>query len=78
MAELKKGQHVQFFRTHDKSTPLTGKVVSIEGDLVHIQTDEAKGSVSRLETAHATDVTLIAKEEATEEKHDHTHGRKSA
>jgi len=56
---FKVGQRVRCFRPHDKSTPLTGTIKAIpEGDedIVHVTTDEANGSVSRLETIGASDV----------------------
>lgn len=68
--EIKKGQRVNFFRTHDKTTKLVGKVVDFVEGLVHIKTEAPEGSVSRLEEAHPADVTPIADEEkpAEEEK----------
>jgi hypothetical protein len=59
---FKVGQRVTCFRPHDKSTPLTGTIKAIpEGDedIVHVVTDEGNGSVSRLETIGASDVTPL-------------------
>jgi hypothetical protein len=66
---LKVGQRVTFFRTHDKAVQFTGKITRIypgDEDCVDIKTEAGNGSVSRLETAHAADVTVI--EEAPKDK----------
>lgn len=62
-ANFKKGQRVKFYRTHDKFNQLSGTVVGIAGgddDLVDVKSDEGNGSVSRVETVHASDVTFVA------------------
>jgi len=59
---LKVGQKVKFFRPNDKATPLTGTITKIydgDDDVVDIKTDAGNGSVSRVETAHAPDVTVV-------------------
>lgn len=56
------GDRVQFFRSHDKSNVLTGTIVKVhagDDDLVDIKTDAANGSISRIETVHASDVSGI-------------------
>ena len=67
--ELKAGQRVKFYRTHDKQTPLTGVIVDADQDepLVIIKTDEGNGSMSRIEEAHPSDVTVVAGEAAKTE-----------
>jgi hypothetical protein len=60
VSQIRLGQAVKFYRSHDKSTPLTGTVVGVQknGNMVRIKTDEANGSVSRVEEAHCDDVTF--------------------
>lgn len=61
-ANLNVGQRVKFFRTHDKSTELIGTVTRVhpgDDDLVDVKTEAGKGSVSRTEVAHASDVTVL-------------------
>jgi hypothetical protein len=73
-SNLAVGQWVEFYRTHDKHTKLRGKIARIHpgaDDLVDVRTTPGNGSVSRLETASASDVTVIerpanAKEEEGE------------
>jgi hypothetical protein len=64
---FKVGQRVKFYRTHDKSTQLTGAIVRVwpgEEDLVDVKTEAGNGSISRVETAHAADVTPALTESA--------------
>jgi hypothetical protein len=59
---FKAGDRVECYRTHDKSTKLTGTIVGqAEGDAdqVLVKTDAANGSVSRIEQVDARDVTPI-------------------
>lgn len=70
MASFKPGQRVKFFRLHDKATELLGVVVKEVKGLLHIKTDAGKGSVSRIEEAHPSDVRPLddAKEAESETK----------
>ncbi|HKM99450.1 MAG TPA: hypothetical protein VJX23_02955 [Candidatus Binataceae bacterium] len=60
---LKVGQRVKFYRTHDKATPLEGTISSIsendDEDLVTVQTVAGNGSISRREEADAADVSVL-------------------
>lgn len=64
--EFKPGQRVSFFRLHDKATKLFGTVVKDVKGFLHIETEAANGSVSRIEEADPKDVTAAAAEEAAE------------
>lgn len=65
---LKSGQRVTFRPTHAKEQKLTGKVKRVHkgGDAVDVTSDADNGSVSRVYTVHADDVTAI-EEESDEE-----------
>ena len=64
--QFKAGQRVSFFRLHDKATKLFGTVVKDVKGFLHIKTDAANGSVSRIEEADPNDVTAVAEEKAAE------------
>lgn len=64
--QFKAGQRVSFFRLHDKATKLFGTVVKDVKGFLHIKTDAANGSVSRIEEADPKDVTAVAEEKAAE------------
>ena len=61
ISQLRPGQAVKFFRSHDKQTALTGTIVAVQknGNMVRVKTDPAGGSVSRIEEAHCDDVTVL-------------------
>lgn len=61
--ELEVGQRVEFFRSHDKQTKLTGTIVKVHDgpeDVVDVKSDAGNGSVSRVDTVHAFDVKLLS------------------
>lgn len=64
--EFKAGQRVSFFRLHDKATRLFGTVVKDVKGFLHIETEAANGSVSRIEEADPKDVTAVAEEKTAE------------
>jgi hypothetical protein len=73
---LKVGQRVKFYRTHDKATELVGSITRVhpgDDDLVDVKTEPGKGSISRTETAHAADVTVV-QESASEQRFGGTPG----
>lgn len=67
MAKLQKGQAVTFYRFHDKSNAMRGHVQKVNADsTVEIKTVADKGSISRIETAHADDVTPVEDDDEEE------------
>jgi hypothetical protein len=61
-ANLRAGQRVKFFRSHDKATALTGTISKVhdgDDDYVDVDVEPGNGSVARTETAHAADVTVL-------------------
>ena len=63
--DLKVGQRVRCFGTHDKFTPLVGTVTGIDGDQVSVKTEEGNGSVSQVIITTAADCTLFTEAAAT-------------
>lgn len=61
ISQLRPGQKVEFYRSHDKQHKLSGTVVAVQknGNAVRIKTDAANGSISRLEEAHCDDVFFV-------------------
>ena len=65
---LSVGDVVEFFRSHDKQTKLTGTVTKIHAgpqDVVDVKSDANNGNRSTTETVHAADVKVLQKAKET-------------
>jgi hypothetical protein len=76
MATFEIGKRVKFFRSHDKQTELTGKIIANFGEgaipddaalyMIETEPDGKNIEVASIETAHVSDITPIEEAPAGE------------
>ena len=70
MAKLKEGARVEFYRSHDKSTKLTGRIAKLHADGksadVKFEVDGKKVLAERVDTVSLADCTEIGESKESE------------